>query len=446
MPRDVKLNFSLAEYDEDDLAASRGFTREGMIQKLRQRAKQTRSVEFNNVEAVVDLPAASPLGPDEVMREASDVTARHAETFDAPDDALEHHALPSPPPPLPQPPQPPQPPSTPPPPQPPQPLTIPPPPLESQQVNAETLAADLDFSLSENNDDEQVDLLPVFVHFNSAIAQGSHMRKKREGRRGPSALRSSGYTGVSLVQSSGLWQAACHFYKKDLFLGQFGCETEAVRAYDLMQLWSWKTGRKEKKKVEAKLNLPIFEYSDDEVTALQGHTEEEVIEKMRQRAKRSSSEYRAESAAVDRPPPPLAGHMVAGITLAPEEKLEVEQVNNSRERDELRLNAPGTALDLPDPTSHTPPPPQVNAETLAAADPACVTMSGNHKQCGICYQDFDDADDTGAAARHLFYPCQHARQCGDCALRVWKAKPKQRRCPWCASKINSRPRPFKPYV
>ena len=66
--------------------------------------------------------------------------------------------------------------------------------------------------------------------------------------------------------------------------------------------------------------------------------------------------------------------------------------------------------------------------------------------CGICFEAFDDADATGAAARHVFWPCQHARQCGDCAMRVWKTPAKTRRCPWCNSKIDSRPRPLKPYV
>ena len=55
-------------------------------------------------------------------------------------------------------------------------------------------------------------------------------------------------------------------------------------------------------------------------------------------------------------------------------------------------------------------------------------------------------DVTSAAARHMFWPCQHARQCGDCALRVWKTPAKRRRCPRCKSKIDSRPRPLKPYV
>jgi cell division protein FtsB len=85
------------------------------------------------------------------------------------------------------------------------------------------------------------------------------------------------------------------------------------------------------------------------------------------------------------------------------------------------------------------------AETLTPGH-TYVAMSGNHLECGICYQEFDDADATGAAVRHMFWPCQHARQCGECASQVWKTPVKQRRCPWCKSKIDSRPRPLKPYI
>jgi hypothetical protein len=78
------------------------------------------------------------------------------------------------------------------------------------------------------------------------------------------------------------------------------------------------------------------------------------------------------------------------------------------------------------------------AENPAPGLEYTVVMSGNHLECGICFEEFD--------ARHMFWPCQHARQCGDCASRVWKTPAKRRRCPWCAAKIDSRPRPLKPYV
>jgi hypothetical protein len=94
-----------------------------------------------------------------------------------------------------------------------------------------------------------------------------------------------------------------------------------------------------------------------------------------------------------------------------------------------------------------PTPPPVEAETFTPTGlEYVVVMSGNPLECGICFEAFDDADDTGAAARHMFWPCQHEWQCGECASRVWKTPPKRRRCPWCASKIDSRPRPLKPYV
>jgi hypothetical protein len=70
-------------------------------------------------------------------------------------------------------------------------------------------------------------------------------------------------------------------------------------------------------------------------------------------------------------------------------------------------------------------------------------MSGNHLECGICLQPFDDA--TGVT-RHVLWPCQHVRQCGECAIRVWQTPKAKRRCPWCKSKVEIRPRPFKPFL
>ena len=86
-------------------------------------------------------------------------------------------------------------------------------------------------------------------------------------------------------------------------------------------------------------------------------------------------------------------------------------------------------------------------EDLEGGEPCKVSfelrvMSGNHEECGICLTPFDDAGVT----RHVFYPCQHVRQCGDCALRVWQVPKAKRRCPWCKSKIEIRPRAFKPFL
>jgi len=70
-------------------------------------------------------------------------------------------------------------------------------------------------------------------------------------------------------------------------------------------------------------------------------------------------------------------------------------------------------------------------------------MSGNHEECGICLTRFDDDE---GVVRHVFYPCQHTRQCGECALRVWQVPKTKRKCPWCKSKIEIRPKPFKPFM
>jgi len=70
-------------------------------------------------------------------------------------------------------------------------------------------------------------------------------------------------------------------------------------------------------------------------------------------------------------------------------------------------------------------------------------MSGDHRDCGICLQRFDAR---AGVERHVLWPCQHARQCGDCAIRIWQVPKSKRRCPWCKSKIDIRPRPFKPFL
>ena len=87
-------------------------------------------------------------------------------------------------------------------------------------------------------------------------------------------------------------------------------------------------------------------------------------------------------------------------------------------------------------------------EDVEGGAPSSVTfelrvMSGNHDECGICLTPFDDAE---GVTRHMFYPCQHVRQCGECALRVWQVPKAKRRCPWCKSKIEIRPRAFKPFL
>ena len=61
-------------------------------------------------------------------------------------------------------------------------------------------------------------------------------------------------------------------------------------------------------------------------------------------------------------------------------------------------------------------------------------------QCGLCCEPFDEA-----RLRYLFWPCQHARQCGACALKVWTQPKARRRCPWCSARLETRPRAYKPF-
>ena len=72
-------------------------------------------------------------------------------------------------------------------------------------------------------------------------------------------------------------------------------------------------------------------------------------------------------------------------------------------------------------------------------------MSGSHDACGICLETFTEGGEA-PVSRYVFWPCQHVRQCGDCALRIWQVPKAKRRCPWCKSKIDIRPRPFKPFL
>jgi hypothetical protein len=89
------------------------------------------------------------------------------------------------------------------------------------------------------------------------------------------------------------------------------------------------------------------------------------------------------------------------------------------------------------------------ALTAATATRDVDTTSGDPLECGICFEEFNHdrlTDPIRAAARHVFWPCQHARQCGECAKKIWKTKKQSRSCPWCAAKIESRPRPLAPFV
>jgi hypothetical protein len=97
---------------------------------------------------------------------------------------------------------------------------------------------------------------------------------------------------VALKKSTGRWEARCWIGGKQTSLGTFGCEEEAARAWDRMVLWRCKAdGKKEE---EVQLNVPLSEYSDDEVTALQSCTQKEMIEELRrteERVANQSSEY-----------------------------------------------------------------------------------------------------------------------------------------------------------
>ena len=135
---------------------------------------------------------------------------------------------------------------------------------------------ELNFPISDYSDDEVTAL--------QGCTQEVIIQKvRRTGQEERGANQSSGYTGVSLVKSTGRWKAQCQIGGKLTYMGSFGSEEEAARAWDRMSVWSCK-GDGEKKE-EVKLNFPLSEYSDDEVTALEELTREEMIQKSRRAGK-----------------------------------------------------------------------------------------------------------------------------------------------------------------
>jgi hypothetical protein len=303
--------------------------------------------------------------------------------------------------------------------------------------------------------------------------------------------QTSKYRGVTLMKRTGRGEAHCRVGGMTTGLGTFGSEEEAARACDRMKLWRCKADGKRMEQV--KVNFPLSDYNDTEVTALQRCTQEEMVEKLRRAGKAVVQRpatpgpvaVKRGAAGVEAPAvqPPLKKIKVTEVKTAPppppeetegsaaarERKAADVETRSAAAHEAERARADAAESTLATEREHH----RVETEAAAAArarerseleaerrevaglrveaetlakGPTCVTMSGNHLACGICFEEFDDADATGAAARHMFWPCQHARQYGGCASRVWKTPAKRRRCPWCSAKIDSRPRPLKPYV
>ena len=96
-----------------------------------------------------------------------------------------------------------------------------------------------------------------------------------------------------------------------------------------------------------------------------------------------------------------------------------------------------------------PPPPHVEGSSAYVPGSDAVwkafrlqVMSGDFTSCGLCLELFEP----GIRDRFVLWPCQHARQCGACALRVWTQPKAKRRCPWCKGKLDIRPRAFRPFM
>lgn len=86
-------------------------------------------------------------------------------------------------------------------------------------------------------------------------------------------------------------------------------------------------------------------------------------------------------------------------------------------------------------------PPGASAENTPPTGELWRVMSGDATCCGLCLEPFD-----AERLRFLFWPCQHLRQCGDCAIRVWSQPKGRRRCPWCSGKLEVRPKAFRPWL
>jgi hypothetical protein len=158
---------------------------------------------------------------------------------------------------------------------------------------------ELNFPISDYSDDEVTAL--------QGCTQEVIIQKvRRTGQEERGANQSSGYTGVSLVKSTGRWKAQCQIGGKLTYMGSFGSEEEAARAWDRMRLWLCKAGGK--KEEDEQLNFPLSDYSEDEVTALQGCTQEQMIQKLQRTAKQWRSECGAN--AVERPASPGPGATV----------------------------------------------------------------------------------------------------------------------------------------
>jgi hypothetical protein len=71
-------------------------------------------------------------------------------------------------------------------------------------------------------------------------------------------------------------------------LGRFDNEEEAARAWDRMTLCSCNADGE--KKEELALNFPLSTYTDNEVSELQGLTQEALLQKLRRMAKQTRSE------------------------------------------------------------------------------------------------------------------------------------------------------------
>jgi hypothetical protein len=180
------------------------------------------------------------------------------------------------------------------------------------------------------------------------------------------------------------------------------------------------------------------------VTVLQGLTQEEIIQKLQHTAKQLRSESRPK--AVERPSSPGPVAVKRGVVGVGPANFASSQTPDNKRRGTLRARTKRTYAEVDSDADNDDDyedegdveeveeveeeeeeeeveeeeamQPQPQEEILVPPQEYIVVMSGNPLECGICFQEFDDADAMGAAELYMFWVCQHARQCGDCAMRV----------------------------
>jgi hypothetical protein len=261
---DLKLNFPLSEYSDDEVTALQGCTQEEMVKKLRRAGQEERVATQSSKYRGVSLHKRTGRWEAKCTIDGKQTFLGSHSSEEEAARAWDRWKLWS---------------------------------CKADGKKKEEVEEELNLPLSDYSDDEVTEL--------QGLTQEKMTKKlRRAGQEERVASQASKYTGVALGKSTGRWRAQLCIGGKQTKLGTFGSEEEAARAWERMRLWLCKGDGKKKEAV--KLNFPLSEYSDDEVTTLQGLTLEEMIQKLRQKGKQTRSECRAKAVERSAAPRPVA--------------------------------------------------------------------------------------------------------------------------------------------